>query len=74
MNTKTVDVRLLVSSEVDDDALVEQLITATYGPGAPLGAVQLQGESPTPTTRVATRSNVRWDGVALFALNDEELG
>lgn len=44
---KTIDVRVLVNDEVNDDAFVEQLISATWGPGAPLAATLLVEDTST---------------------------
>lgn len=63
---KTVDVRLLVPDDVDEEYLVEQLVTATAGVGAPRGAVQVElvdGHSDgrlEPTGRVVTRHDTTW--------------
>lgn len=62
--TKTVDVRLLVAADVDVAFLVRQLVQATRGHGAPLGAVELDTEclDAVPVNAVATRGDVSWDG------------
>jgi len=65
--TKTVDVRLLVPRNVDVDFLIDQLVTATHGVGAPLGAVELLGGQMdqfirVPSPLVATRTGVAWRG------------
>lgn len=63
MSTRTVNVRVLLDSDVDVYYVLQQLVTATSGPGAPLGVVELRdvGDATTSTT-VWTRLNVDWDG------------
>jgi hypothetical protein len=39
---KTIDLRVLVPDDVDEDLFVEQLVHVTSGPGAPYAAVQLE--------------------------------
>jgi hypothetical protein len=39
---KTIDLRVLVPDDVDEELFVEQLVHVTRGPGAPYGAVQLE--------------------------------
>jgi hypothetical protein len=36
---KTIDVRLLVHDDVEEEFFVEQLVVNSHGPGAPIGAV-----------------------------------
>lgn len=75
--TQTVDVRLLVAADVDPALLVAQLVHATKGAGAPLGAAltyepdDLAHPNDTElyvlnvqTRHVITRGDVDWDGEA----------
>lgn len=64
---KTVDVRLLVHDDVDEQFLVEQLVSASHGAGAPLGAVRTINEGyydeVGPADRVVVRLGFdRWNG------------
>lgn len=64
---KTVDVRVLVHDDVDEQFLVEQLVSASHGAGAPLGAVQTINEGyydeVGPTGRVVVRQEFSsWNG------------
>lgn len=38
---KTIDLRVLVPENVDEDLFVEQLVRVTHGDGAPYGAVKV---------------------------------
>lgn len=62
---KTVDVRLLVADDVDEEFLIQQLVSQSRGAGAPLGATQLvvdRSGRTWPSLRVAVRDGVTWLG------------
>lgn len=66
---KTVDVRLLVHDDVDEQFLVEQLVSASSGPGSPVEAVQVEVVDQysdgrlEPIGRVTvTLDHQRWNG------------
>jgi hypothetical protein len=74
---KTFLARILVRDDVDVQFLVEQLVVGTSGPGAPLGAVEVELECVdvitddrelVPVGRVVVNAEVAdWDGEPLGA-------
>lgn len=67
---KTIDVRVLVNDDVDEQFFVEQLVQVAKGPGAPRGAVALTveenpyengcGDDIVPTDHVVVHLGYDW--------------